>query len=205
MKHLLYILVAGCSFLFSCKKVIDIYPQSNLNSGTYYSTSDEVQTGLIGCYNGLQKPMAYEWQLTELRSDNTDMGVPTSSSTTNRDLSDLDVFTPSTGDAAIYNYWLATYNNIRNANVILKSLGVTYSESAGTFTLDKINVNITDSVRKQFAGEAMVLRAYAYFNLARLFGGVFLIHTPISADDAKKMTRSPVADIYKLIKADRKS
>lgn len=198
-----YIFILCSLFLFvSCKKVIDLYPESNLNSATYYTTAAEVQTGLNGCYNTLQKPMLYEWQVTELRSDNTDQGIPSSNNTVNRDLSDLDEFIPSTGHAAVYSYWINTYFVIRNCNVILQNLGVVYSPSSGAFTLNPITIPLSDSLRKQFAGEAMVLRANSYFNLVRLYGGVFLIHTPVTADEAKTINRSSVDDIYKLIKAD---
>ncbi|MDP1974725.1 MAG: hypothetical protein Q8K37_02005, partial [Alphaproteobacteria bacterium] len=57
-------------------KNIDLYPQSNLNTGTYYSNYEEVKAGLTGCYNGLQSPLFNEWQFTELRSDNSKMGAP---------------------------------------------------------------------------------------------------------------------------------
>jgi hypothetical protein len=48
----------------------------------------------------------------------------------------------------------------------------------------------------------MFIRAYHYFNLVRLFGGVFLIHEPIAPAAAPGIDRSSVADIYKLIQAD---
>jgi hypothetical protein len=186
----------------SCKKVIDLYPESNLNSATYYSNAAEVQAGLNGCYNALQKPMLYEWQVTELRSDNTDQGVPSSNNTVNRDLSDLDEFIPSTGHAAVYNYWINTYFEIRACNIVLQKLGVTYDPVSGALTLNPITIPVSDSVRKTMAGEAMVLRANSYFNLVRLYGGVFLIYTPVTAEEAKTINRSTVDDIYKLIKAD---
>lgn len=188
--------------LVSCKKVIDLQPESNLTTANYYTNAAEVQTGLISCYNSLQKPMFYEWQVTELRTDNTKMGVPTSSNTANRDLSDLDEFIPSTGQPSVYNYWLNTYFVIRNCNIILQSLGVIYDPSSGSIALNPISVAISDSLRKQYAGEAMVLRANSYFNLVRLYGGVFLIHTNVSAEAAKLINRSSVADIYKFIQAD---
>ena len=40
--------------LSACKTVIDLYPESNLNTGTFYSNNAEVLAGLTGCYNGLQ-------------------------------------------------------------------------------------------------------------------------------------------------------
>ncbi|MFN8356205.1 MAG: RagB/SusD family nutrient uptake outer membrane protein [Spirosomataceae bacterium] len=191
-------------FLTSCNDVIDLYPQSNLNTGTYYTTIDEVKTGLTGCYNGLQAPMALEWQLTELRSDNSKQGVPASTSSSNRDLSDLDMFIPATIHSAIYSYWLASYNNIRNANIILDRLGVVYNPANGSLDLNAIEIKMSDADRKQLAGEALFIRAYHYFNLVRLFGGVFLIHTPVSASGAKSINRSSVEEVYKLIETDLK-
>ena len=195
------ILLAAIGFT-SCKKVIDLEPESNLTALNYYTTATEVQTGLISCYNALQKPNLFEWQVTELRTDNTKMGVPGSSSTTNRDLSDLDQFIPSSAHPAVYSYWLNTYFVIRNCNIILQNLGVAYNPASGAITLNPITIPISDTLRKQYAGEAMVLRASSYFNLVRLYGGVFLIHTNVTAEEAKQINRSPVADIYKLIEAD---
>ncbi len=205
MKYAQYLIMLFCLALFSCKKVIDLYPESNSNAATYYTTENEVKTGLTGAYNGLQRPMFFEWQLTELRSDNSKMGVPGSTASGNRDLSDLDMFIPATTHSGIYSYWQATYNNIRNANIILQRLGVTYDPSAGTINLNSIEIPIGDSIRKQLAGEAMFIRSYHYFNLVRLFGGVFLVHTPVTAVEAKTINRSSVADIYKLIETDLKT
>lgn len=202
MKRIHFIILIGCFGLFSCKKVIDLYPQSNLNTGTYYSNLDEVKSALNGCYNGMQRSLSNEWQFTELRSDNSKMGAPGSTASANRDLSDLDMFIPSPSQQQIYNYWLATYNNIRNINIVLQKLGVVYDATAGTFTLNAISIPITETDRKQLAGEAMFIRAYHYFNLVRLFGGVFLAHEPITPAAALQMNRAGVEDIYKLIQAD---
>jgi starch-binding outer membrane protein, SusD/RagB family len=205
MKYIKYIIAFSFLGLTACEKTIDLYPQSNLNTGTYYTNIDEVKAGLIGCYNGMQAPLTNEWQLTELRSDNSKMGVPASTSSTNRDLSDLDMFIPATIHTAMYTYWLNTYNNIRNTNIILDRLGVVYDPSSATITLRTIDIKMSDTDRKQLAGEALFIRAYHYFNLVRLFGGVFLVHTPISASEAKTINRSSVDDIYKLIENDLKT
>src|SRR5436190_5153989 len=202
MKHIQYIFLICSIGLFSCKKIIDVYPESNLSAGTYYSNLDEVKSGLTGCYNGLTKPIYYEWQMTELRSDNSKQGSPGSTASGNRDLSDLDMFTPSTSHSGIYSYWFTSYANIRNVNIVLQKLGVGYDPATGTNTFGAISIPISESDRKQLAGEAMFIRAYHYFNLVRLYGGVFLVHKPISPDESKTMNRSSVDDIYKLIIAD---
>lgn len=191
-----------CLSFLSCKKVIDLYPISNINSGSFYSNASEVKAGVLGCYNSLQTPQYREWQLTELRTDNALMGVTGSTSTVNRDLSDLDMFIPATTHAGIYGFWRDTYNGIRTCNSVLQKLGVIYDVASGTSSLADINIPLTDAERKQFAGEVMFIRAHYYFNLVRLFGGVFLVHKPITPAESKTMSRASKEDIYKLVESD---
>ena len=202
MKNIKYIIVFFYVWLGSCKKIIDLYPESNLNTGTYYSNDAEVKAGLTACYNGMQRPNYREWQFTELRSDNTYMGNTGSTNSFNRDLSDLDWFIPATTQDGIYQYWLDTYYNIRNCNILLQKLGIIYDPASGSISLANIDIPISDENRKQYAGEALFIRAHLYFNLVRLYGGVFLVHTPISPLESKTMNRSSVADIYKFIETD---
>lgn len=202
MKRIHFLLLFCCAGFFSCRKTIDLYPQSNGNTTTYYTNTDEVRSALTGCYNGMQRSLSNEWMFTELRSDNSKQGAPGSTASANRDLSDLDMFIPATTQQAIYTYWLATYSNIRNCNIVLEKLGVVYDPATGAINFNAINIPITDADRKQLAGEAMFIRAYHYFNLVRLFGGVFLVHKQVTPDESKTMNRSSVAEIYKLIIAD---
>ncbi len=202
MKPILFILFAVCIMSLGCKKIIDLTPQSNLITDTYYSNIDQVKIGLAGCYSGLIEPLNTEWMMTELRSDNTKQGATGSSTVTNRELNELDMFYLNSSHPRVYDYWLSTYNNIRNTNIILQKLGVIYDPAAGTTSLANVPIPVTDAERKQLAGEALFIRAYHYYNLVRLFGGVFLIHTPITPDDAKTMNRTTADEIYKLIQAD---
>jgi starch-binding outer membrane protein, SusD/RagB family len=202
-KNIIYLLVISIVTGFSsCKKIIDLSPESGVTVDAYYKSADEIRTALVGCYNAQQRPQNIEWQLTELRSDNTKMGVPASSNTVNRDLSDLDVFAPSTGHPAVYEYWISTYFVIRNANIILQKLGAKYDKASNAINLQPISINLTDSLRKQFIGEALFIRANAYFNLVRLYGGVFLVDEPVTLEQAKQINRSGVTDIYDFIKTD---
>ncbi len=202
MKHIKILMLIASVGLVSCKKIIDVEPLSNISTVTYYKNTQEVFSALVGCYNGMQGPLFNEWQFTELRSDNSKMGAPGSTASANRDLSDLDIFIPASSQQQIYNYWQSSYYNIRNCNIVLEKLGVVYDAATGTHSFKDIGIPITDGDRKRLAGEAMFIRAYHYFNMARLFGGVFLIHKTITPDAAKTMNRSSVEDIYKLITAD---
>lgn len=202
MKNTLKLFVLATIFLSSCQKNIELYPQSNITTENFYNNANDIQIALNGCYNGLREPLLNEWKLTELRSDNAIMGNAGSKSVPNRDLSDLDLFVPSTSHQAIYNYWIANYFNIRNLNVILNSLNVNYSPTTGTLVSDSTKVKITPTEKRAAVAEAAFIRAYHYFNLVRLFGGVFLIHEPVGPFDAIAINRSTEADIYKLIIAD---
>jgi len=188
--------------IVSCNKNINIYPVSNLYDATFYKNIDEIDVALTGCYNGLQKPLYEEWSMTELRSDNSIMGNPTSGSSDNKELSDLDMFMPNTYHEGIYNYWLHTYYNIYNVNKVLKSIEVNYKQSEGVLLYDSLLIPVSIEDRKRVAAEATFIRAYHYFNLVRLFGGVFLIHTPTSPTEAKLINRESTDEIYKLIIAD---
>lgn len=196
-----FLLCLFVSFV-SCKKVIDLAPESNLNAATYYSNTAEMKAALNGCYEGLQAPLLTEWQMTELRSDNTKQGVPSSTSQANRDLSDLDMFSAGPELPAIASYWQATYTNIRNINLLLQKLGAVYDPASGAISFQPITATIADADRRQVAGEAMILRAYHYFNLVRLYGGVMLIHRPITPEESKAINRSSADDVYKFIIAD---
>ena len=105
IKYLSIVLLVTIS---SCSDYIDLNSESNIIAENYYSNYTELQAGLTGCYNGLQKPLTEEWSLTELRSDNTVMDGGTSTSTPNQDLAFLDQFYPPTTHQGLYKYWLNT-------------------------------------------------------------------------------------------------
>jgi len=202
MKKILNLLYLVPLFMVSCNKNIDLFPQSNITTANYYNTIGDFQIALTGCYNGLRAPLLEEWKLTELRSDNTDLGNPSSKSVPNRDLSDLDMFIPNVSHQGIYNYWISSYFNVRNVNVMLDSLNINYDQTSGTVNMGSSDLNISVADKKSVASEACFIRAYHYFNLVRLFGGVFLVHEPLSPFDATSVNRTSVNEIYKLIIAD---
>jgi len=186
----------------SCSDIIDLNSESNIIAENYYSNYTELKSGLTACYKGMQSPLTEEWSLTEMRSDNTCMDGATSTSTPKMDLAYIDQFYPATTQTGIYNYWLKTYNNIKNTNTVLNACGANYNSATVAIEYAPVTIDATDIQCKSIAAEASFIRAYHYFNLVRLYGGVFLVDEPITAEQAKTINRSPVADIYKLIEAD---
>ncbi|MDR0618802.1 MAG: RagB/SusD family nutrient uptake outer membrane protein [Bacteroidales bacterium] len=188
MKNISYILAVTATIFIvaSCNKMLEVVPKSDVTDTSYYTTDDELFTGVIGCYNGLIETVSNEWILTELRSDNSWQRETGSSTRSNLDLNDIDMFRPSAYLNEIYSYWYATYQNIASCNTVLKHLDVAK----------------TDENRKQYEGEARFIRAYHYFNLVRLFGPVFLCDHNITPQEAKKMNRVSVDEVYDFIISD---
>jgi hypothetical protein len=202
MKNYHYILIMGLlgGAVSSCNKIIDLEPQSNVSVENFYKNYGEVKVALTGCYSGMQVPLQTEWMMTELRSDISKQGSPGSTAVPNIELNDLNTYLQNSGHSQVYNYWFYTYKNIRSANYVLRSLGVTYSN--GQITLGQPTAQMEDAQLKQLAGEALFIRAYHYFNLVRLFGGVFTLTEAKTPAELKTINRSSVEDCYKLITAD---
>jgi len=202
MKSLKYItlglLLLGT--LTACNKIIDIDPISNVGVDNFYKNYEETKTALTGSYYGLQKPLEYEWMLTELRSDNSKQGVANSTASINVEFNELDMFTLNSAHDKVYQYWISTYKNIRSINYVLQSLGVTYA--ANKIEIGDGIAKMTTSQKNQLAGEALFLRAYHYFNMVRLYGGVFLITEPVDPQQSRSIQRASLNDCYALIKAD---
>ncbi|MSP85492.1 MAG: RagB/SusD family nutrient uptake outer membrane protein [Flavobacteriaceae bacterium] len=201
-KSLKYLSILSLLSITSCSDIIELNSESNIIVDNYFTNYSELQNGLTACYNGMQSPLTEEWSLTELRSDNTLMDGATSTSTLNHDLAFLDQFYPAATHQGLYKYWLKTYNNIKNTNTILNVAGANFNPSPGVIEYTAVTINATAYQCKSIAAEASFIRAYHYFNLVRLYGGVFLIDEPVTAQQAKTINRSSIGDIYKLIVAD---
>lgn len=197
----LYTIVLLAGTMASCSKIIDLKPESNVSVENFYRNYEEVQVALTGCYNGLQQPLRTEWMLTELRSDVSKQGSPGSTSVPNIELNDLNTFLQNSSHTKVYDYWFSTYKNIRSANYVLRSLGVTYANGKTEFGKEPTAV-MEEARRKELAGEALFIRAYHYFNLARLFNGVFLLTDPTDPLQLKQINRSSVQECYTLVMAD---
>lgn len=205
-KSYTYISIVLVIMLSGCSDIIDLQSESNIAEENFYSNYTQIQAGLTGCYKGLQKPLTTEWSLTELRSDNCVMDTGSSNSVVNQDFSYLDQLYPATTHLGNYTYWLNTYNNIRNTNVVLNAVGAEYNVTNGAIEYNPIDTSIVTAAQcKSIAAEASFIRAYHYFNLVRMYGGVFLIHEAITPAESKTINRSSVEEIYKLIEADLKN
>lgn len=174
--------LVGC--LTSCE--LAMQPISEIGDGAFYKSTAELNAAVVACYNGLQKPMEYEWMLTELRSDNSRLHTSATTSTDRTMQLDFDQSRISATSEHVYNYWKAVYHNIARCNVVLMHLDAA-----------------TDSVKRtQYEAEARFIRGYHYFNLVRLYGPVFIVDKRLDAVSALNYKRSAIEEVYDFLIAD---
>jgi len=189
-KYIVLLLMGG--MLTSCSSdFLEPTPSSGITSGSYYTSVDEVETGILAIYDGIQgvnstdtddnHGVMYEYYLTEMRSDNT------RTKSQEGEAAQFEFYNVQATNGIVSDYYSSYFNIIFRANVVLDNLGVI--EDAATAT--------------SFESEAKFLRAYAYFNLVRLFGDLPLIDQVISPLDTEtQFTRVATSVIYDLIESD---
>ena len=190
IKYIILLLIGG--FYASCgSDHLEPVPSSGITSESYYTTEEEVETGIISIYDALQgvnsnslsdnHSVMYEFYLTEMRSDNT------RTKSQEGEAAQFEFFNVEATNGIVANYYASFYSVIFRANVVLESLDVIQDP-------DKLAA---------FEAEAKFNRAYAYFNLVRLFGDIPLIDKVISPLDVEtQYTRVATATIYDLIVSD---
>lgn len=87
--------------------------------------------------------------------------------------------------------WNQAYTGIRRANDFLDNI-------------DKVQTDNIDLINR-LKGEVMTIRAYHYIKLAMLFGDVPLITKGIDIEEGKRLTRTPVDEIWNFIAEELKT
>lgn len=164
----------------ACQKQLDLTPISAIGADDFYQNTDEVQSGLVGCYDGLQTSIQTQYMLTEMRSDNTTTVLGEG------EFKLIDFFQETPDNSVTTLYWQNCYNTIFRANNVMAQLGVVTNESTAN----------------QIKGEALFIRALNYFNLVRLFGNIPLVTTVVLADDNEAFANVPASEVYSQIISD---
>lgn len=160
----------GSVLFSSCKKVLDKVDENKGNSGLIFGDSTLVKQNMDYIYDqNLPKWFgndggAVSSQVTTLTDESASSSVSKflQGSLANSDIGDIGTATNNTGN----------YAKIRIINVFIRDCG------AGT---------LAAATKNRFLGQAYFFRAFRYFSMVRVYGGVPLVLTPISSvgDDAR--------------------
>ena len=110
------------------------------------------------------------------------------------DVYDLENFKAITNNTMVLDFYRAQYQGIARANLAL--------EQIPAMGLDE---SLTKELQDRLVGEASFVRAYYYFRLVRLYGGVPIVTEPIYSSGNWKQPRATVDDVYGQIVADLKT
>lgn len=181
MKNIKYIILLALLGLIqsSCNNVLETVPTDRLSSNVYWKSDQDAEYASNAAYTFLDGPSAV------IGNDElTDFATPTF----DRDESKLERDIADTQTGLFQNTWNNLYKGIRCCNEYLANVV-------------KINPQ-NESLVKQYTAEVRTLRAYYYSKLVAYFGPVPLITEPISIEDSKKLTRTPVSEIYDFIESE---
>ena len=183
-KNLLKILVIAGSLSFSsCEGFLDREPLDQITQGNFYKSSTDANLGVIAMYSVIEGINWYgkSWMISEIPSDNTTTGG------NDPDFSPIDNFTISTDNGPLTEYWTERYRLITLANQVLQ------------FVPD---IEMDQNLKDSYLAEAKFLRAFAYFDLVRIYGDVPIIKEVPNFSSDLLVSRNPVDEVYDFMEED---
>lgn len=153
------ILLCGILSVSACKKdFLDRIPGDQISDETFFLKASDFQNYVNGLYSYIEpNNMTDRWSVAE-GSDNVVSGNTPSPSLMRQSATGL-APTSST-------IWNSAYTNIRSVNYLIQN----------------IDKDPGDKSAQQYIGEAYFIRAFAYFNLLKTFGGVPYIDKVLNTD-----------------------
>ncbi|WAC14231.1 RagB/SusD family nutrient uptake outer membrane protein [Dyadobacter pollutisoli] len=186
---LLALAMSGCNDEF-----LTVIPETALSSATFFVKEADFQQAVNGAYEPLRQMFNERaWVLEEMHSDNTyyarntlygavdptenvaDFAVPTASGIT-------------ANDNVLVQYRL-NYRIIARTNQILASID---------------DVDFAAASKNNLKGQALFLRAFAYFDLVRLFGKVPLHLQPVTGREDAALPLASTEELYAQVEKDAK-
>ena len=178
--------VVGLS-LTACKKSLDIVPETTLSSATFFKTEADFKQAVNGAYVPLRSIFNNEaWLLGEMHSDNTYYyrNILFGATEQQENIADFSIPTANgiTTNSHVTNQYRLDYQIIARTNEILTRI-------------DNIEFS-SDAAKNNLKGQALFLRAFAYFELVRYFGKVPLHLTPVTNRTEAALPLASTEDIY---------
>lgn len=179
-------------FLTSCEEFLTKDPETQLSLATFFKNENDFQQAINAAYSPLRTiTNDRSWLLSEMHSDNTYYvrNVLFGAVDNQEDLADFSVpvSNGTTANVHVLNQWRQDYLIIARTNQILTLID---------------DVAFNEASKANIKGQALFLRAYAYFELARYFGSVPLHLTPVAVRAEAALPLSPEAAIYAQIETD---
>jgi SusD family. len=174
-----------CLLFCSCKKFLEEKPYSFQTPSSYFQNKSDAYTALMGAYNGLG-PNYYARHMYFISTLCSDESISLNGETGEKQ---LDKLTFSATLSNLLALWRAMFTSIMRDNNVI----------AGVPTVD-----MDDSLKQVYIGEARFLRALTYFDAVRLWGRVPLMKGVVETLEDAYVEQSSVKEVYDFIIEDLK-
>ncbi|MCS3795043.1 RagB/SusD family nutrient uptake outer membrane protein [Niastella sp. OAS944] len=160
-----YLLLVGLALIMlagqSCNKFLDVKPKDIVIDKDFFKDFYDADYALRGAYAGLQPLIESMFVTGEMRADFVKPGPGV-------DTNLLELAEHRVTATNKYTNWKVYYDLINRANYLIKYIPRVPNDA----------INFTEDNARQYVGEALFLRAFAYFYLVRNFSHVPLVLTP---------------------------
>jgi len=194
MKTSLSSLLIGLLLFTGCQDFLDIRPEGTIPStGMDHTKPENIFLPISAAYASLRDGNVHAFPYIgafEITSDNADKG---SSPGDNPEMDQIDKFTYTATNGLIGGLWTGNFNVVSAANNAIQEMPL--------FEVAMLN-DVNKAYTRQCAGEAKTIRAYAYFNLTRLFGRVPIIDSTMTAEQLAAQPQASTSALYDFIEKD---
>jgi hypothetical protein len=189
------LLITAFMLLQGCSDFLEKEPLGRETDTNYFSDSTNTLLAINAVYDvssydegsdglGNYLPHNYEWMWGDVLSDDAEKGSTPSDFLDIQYLKEWRALPTNTPVVGVWgNLWIGIYR----ANWVLKNI-----ETAP----------VSATLKTRVAGEAHFLRAYYYFYLVRLFGGMPLFSEPVKTSEYSTAKRASLPETYAFIEAD---
>lgn len=180
----IFLSIAIVSLLGSCNDYLDIKEEGEVEATSFFQTQDDAMQATNAVYNFLRswENSAFPYQFV--------FGVPADDVVKGSNPGDAsfinvyDNFTYTLSDDGIRGYWIGQWQAVNRANQVITNVP---------------NINMDSTLKNRLVAEAKMLRAYFYFNLVRIYGGVPIFD---GLQTNYNIPRNSVDEVYNFIISD---
>lgn len=184
-KFFLLVLIGSLAAVSCHDELLHSEPESDLTTQGFYNNASDIDAAVLGIYSSLQSRWPRDFVLKEVPSDNA-YGYYYANTDGLEQIELLDI---AADNDEVNKFWKNTYQGIYRANIALDNI-------------DNPD-NYSGNLKEQYEGEARFLRAFLYFDLVRMFGGVpLLTDSQLNMEDAREVPRSSEQEIYNAVISD---
>lgn len=180
-KNILFLLLFTI-VITGCNEKLELANPTQLPVDKYITSDESAQTAVANVYNEMQNSYvnaARYRMFTGLYADELDHTG-----------SFPDLTQSVVNDVLASNYFITrifsnTYDVINNSSIIIRNLST--------------NDDVSPATKQSLTAECHALRAFGYFHLVKLYGGLPIVEDIYTIDTKKDTPRSSEADVYKYI------